>query len=451
MKLKDITERSDGEMQRLARAYASAVVRVAEAATASITRQLHERDGELRRAHAARNHFESKSKEFAATISELQLKLSPRQQREIELTDEIKRLTIALTSLEAKEVTGMRAHAKELADAKAAVAKANSQVTWERDRAAAAGSKAREAKEAARVVRCEAEERVSAVRTEADEAQEELEVMRNEMKKQKQMLKRAQDRAAAAICGTASNRSAEEWAQLSRAAAHKAQQREREWLRTALAGHAWRPVDIAVVLNEFNDTYVESLMGTPIFQKVFIAQVQQLMQRLEKEHFGIAFGMFLHFEMRMTMDKILRLTQAASKVYIRARNRYEPKVLYFDRFEGCTGRRVLVPRIAPPLRQARAGHPTGRGHPQHPGGRRWAAFVRPIPGFAQRSADQGSGQAGRAATCRFLGRQAPFAPRHLLRRDRVWGGTADDHRRTQPLAPALCSTSTCIRAGQLRR
>jgi hypothetical protein len=107
-------------------------------------------------------------------------------------------------------------------------------------------------------------------------------------------------------------------------------------------------VDIAVVLARLKDGFIESLMDTPIFQKVFITRVKEIMKRLQEEHFGIRFGMFLHFELRMTMANILRLTQAANKIYNRERDRYDPKVLFFDRYEGYAGRRVLVPRVAPP-------------------------------------------------------------------------------------------------------
>jgi chromosome segregation ATPase len=146
-------------------------VRVAEAATASIKAKLEERDAELRRAQDARNHHQSKSKEFAEKIGELQLKLAPRQDRENELMGEVEQLKAELASLRATEVTRARGHAKELADAKAAVAAAEGMVAWERGRAEAAGSKAREAKQAVTKVRREAAEQLSAVRTEAEEAQ----------------------------------------------------------------------------------------------------------------------------------------------------------------------------------------------------------------------------------------------------------------------------------------
>jgi hypothetical protein len=154
----------------------------------------------------------------------------------------------------------------------------------------------------------------------AEEAQKELDSLRRKMNNTKQALERAKARAEAAICGAASSRTADEWLQLSREAEKKAQARERErlWLRTVLANHGWRPSDMAAVLAELMEgRFIESLMDTPIFQKVFIARVNELMKLLEGEHFGIQFGMFLHFEMRVTMPNILRLTQAASKTYNR--------------------------------------------------------------------------------------------------------------------------------------
>eukprot|EP00965_Chrysotila_dentata_P110855 3663660-Pleurochrysis_carterae.AAC.1 len=38
----------------------------------------------------------------------------------------------------------------------------------------------------------------------------------------------------------------------------------------------------------------------------------ELMATLERDHFGEGFGLFLHYKMHMTLDKILRITQAAS-------------------------------------------------------------------------------------------------------------------------------------------
>jgi chromosome segregation ATPase len=193
--LQELTVRFDPEVRRVARVEASSAVRVAEAATASIKAQLEERDGELRRALDMRNHYESRSKEFTEKIGELQLKLAPRQQRETELTAEVDQLKRALASLEATEATRARAHAKELADATAAVTKANSLAAWERGRAGAAGSKAREAKQAVTEARRESAEQLSAVRTEANEAQKELEDLRREMKNTKLALERAKARA----------------------------------------------------------------------------------------------------------------------------------------------------------------------------------------------------------------------------------------------------------------
>eukprot|EP00965_Chrysotila_dentata_P062424 2068854-Pleurochrysis_carterae.AAC.1 len=61
-------------------------------------------------------------------------------------------------------------------------------------------------------------------------------------------------------------------------------------------------------------------------------RVRDLMASLEREHFGAGFGLFLHYEMHLTLDKILLITQAASKQFHREIDRYRSKVLFYDAF-----------------------------------------------------------------------------------------------------------------------
>ena len=51
------------------------------------------------------------------------------------------------------------------------------------------------------------------------------------------------------------------------------------------------------------------------------------MKKLENESFGDTFGLFLYYEMHLTMDKVLRIVQAVCKSYNKETNHYEPKVL----------------------------------------------------------------------------------------------------------------------------
>jgi hypothetical protein len=70
------------------------------------------------------------------------------------------------------------------------------------------------------------------------------------------------------------------------------------------------------------------------------------MKKLETESYGATFGLFLYYEMHLPMDKVLQIVQAACKTYNSKTNRYEPKVLYYDKYR--KGNIILVPRLAPP-------------------------------------------------------------------------------------------------------
>ena len=79
-----------------------------------------------------------------------------------------------------------------------------------------------------------------------------------------------------------------------------------------------------------------------------------MVKRIEEEEFGEVFGMFLHYEMYLTMDKIFRLTQAACMKFNKANDRYTSKILLYNPYKKYDpyhpSRHVVkVPRIAPPL------------------------------------------------------------------------------------------------------
>ena len=75
---------------------------------------------------------------------------------------------------------------------------------------------------------------------------------------------------------------------------------------------------------------------------------------MELEDLGEVFGMYLHYEMNLTFDKIHRLTQAASMKFISAKDCYYRKVLLYHPHRKYDPRNpsrkvIKVPRIAPPL------------------------------------------------------------------------------------------------------
>lgn len=148
-----------------------------------------------------------------------------------------------------------------------------------------------------------------------------------------------------------SSRSADEWASLSRQAARKASQREREALRSLLGDHTWRPEDVADVLSE-KDLLEPILLRTRQGFRVYFAAVQKLVKQLEETEFGRDFGLLLHFEMHLSLAKILHITQAACKRYDRELNRYVSKPLLLDPWR--KDMVVHVPRIAPPRHKLEA-------------------------------------------------------------------------------------------------
>lgn len=150
-----------------------------------------------------------------------------------------------------------------------------------------------------------------------------------------------------AIPNLPSTRTVDEWAALSRQSRYKASQREREFLLGFLKmhDHSWRAEDISHVLDDMG-LLKDIVLHTREGFKIYFSAVEELMKRLEDEEFGREFGMLLHFDMHLTIPKILRLTQAACKVYNKEDDSYMSKVLLRDPW--CKERVLHVPRIAPP-------------------------------------------------------------------------------------------------------
>ena len=58
---------------------------------------------------------------------------------------------------------------------------------------------------------------------------------------------------------------------------------------------------------------------------IFFAAVKLLHTKLETDDFGVKFGLFLHFEMRLTLPKIQQIVEAACKTFHVGINRYKKK------------------------------------------------------------------------------------------------------------------------------
>ena len=139
-------------------------------------------------------------------------------------------------------------------------------------------------------------------------------------------------------------RSVDEWATLGYEARRKAGQRDRVRLKRYLEANSFRSCDIADVLDSLG--LVEPLAKTKPFFNIHFFEVRALMKSLEEEHFGLAFGLFMHYDMRLTMPKLLQVSQMASKEYHHHADRYMSKPLLYNPF--VKDEVIMVPRLIPP-------------------------------------------------------------------------------------------------------
>ena len=75
-----------------------------------------------------------------------------------------------------------------------------------------------------------------------------------------------------------------------------------------------------------------------------IGKMNEIMQRIEEDHFGL----FLHYEMGLSLHKILRITHAGSHKYHNKRDMYERKAILCSGNGSTEEFSVKVPRIGPP-------------------------------------------------------------------------------------------------------
>ena len=96
-----------------------------------------------------------------------------------------------------------------------------------------------------------------------------------------------------------------EWAALSEEAKRAAAHRERAYLTHVFESHPWRPSDISSALGA--TSYVKEVFKAREFFTEHFNRVKELVDGMEEREFGEAFGLYLHYEMRLTFDKILRV------------------------------------------------------------------------------------------------------------------------------------------------
>ena len=188
-----------------------------------------------------------------------------------------------------------------------------------------------------------AAEDAAAARGERDEEQYAKILVERQLARARAAKLRAEQAKLAKSCHTAGE-NVDSWVNLSKEATWKRGQRDRAALSRHLAKSEPRVADIAIVLSESG--MMEDIFDSPAGTALFHKRLADLMTTLERDHFGIEFGLYLHCELHLTMQKILQIHQAASMTYDASTDHYKSKVLWYDkhRKEGV----VKVPRLAPP-------------------------------------------------------------------------------------------------------
>ena len=87
---------------------------------------------------------------------------------------------------------------------------------------------------------------------------------------------------------------------------------------------------------------LDELFNVKELYEMHIEKVNGIMRMIEEEHYGVDFGLFLHYEMNLPLHKILRITHAGSHLYDKVEDMYVRKVIL------CNGYSVKVPRLGPP-------------------------------------------------------------------------------------------------------
>jgi hypothetical protein len=146
------------------------------------------------------------------------------------------------------------------------------------------------------------------------------------------------------------SRTDEERAELSRNAGYAASKRDRDYLQHLFTVHNFQMQDLSAALAKIEGKddvrLLDALMDSPAMFAIYFERVDELRMKMERDDFGIEFGLMLHYDFGLTLPKILEVTQVACKTFHRATNNYKSKVLLHNSHIKNTS--VKLPRIAPP-------------------------------------------------------------------------------------------------------
>jgi len=179
------------------------------------------------------------------------------------------------------------------------------------------------------------------------ERQETLEIKaaKKDKRKLKKRLVRAQDKAAQGTTPKLRSCSVTEFNKKTPEARRKASQRDRDMWSEVLNGD--QRLDGLVSALE-SQGRLDELFNVKELYEMHIGKVNDIMRRIEEEHYGVDFGLFLHYEMALPLHKILRITHAGSHEYHKEHDHYMRKAILCSG-NGSTGQySVKVPRLGPP-------------------------------------------------------------------------------------------------------
>jgi chromosome segregation ATPase len=173
----------------------------------------------------------------------------------------------------------------------------------------------------------------------------EMKVAKNDKRTLKKQLARAQDKAAQGMAPKLRSCSVIEFNKKTPEARRKASQRDRDMWSDVLNGNQ-RLEGLASELK--SQGRLDELFDVKELYEMHIGKMNEIMRRIEEDHYGVDFGLFLHYEMSLPLHKILRITHAGSHQYDKDHDHYMRKAILCSG-NGSTGQfSVKVPRIGLP-------------------------------------------------------------------------------------------------------
>ena len=167
----------------------------------------------------------------------------------------------------------------------------------------------------------------------------EIKAAKEDKRKLNKRLARAQGKAAQGTAPRLRSCSVTDFNQKTPEARRKASERDRKMWSELLNGDQRLDGLVSVLKSQGR---LDELFNVKELYEMHIGKVNDIMRMIEEEHYGVDFGLFLHYEMSLPLHKILRITHAGSHHYDKVEDMYVRKVIL------CSGYSLKVPRLGPP-------------------------------------------------------------------------------------------------------